>query len=876
MNAARDILIRIGRARGGSASDRDLGLSRGPGALVVGVSRALVVVLVVASVLFAVVAVAEAAPRDYLGQLTEADGSALVSPYGVAVDSSDSVWVSDTGTSLVSRFDWAGGGGFLAQGDGSGAWSGSPYIEGLAYGETAGLAYVADSNLDDVWGLNPDGSFAGVQLSSGLGGGCCLIRVAVDNSGGPNDGDLYVTPFNPSGGAPAVVRVDASGAPSAFSASESYVTDNALTGAPDHAFSSPNAVAVDGDGDIYVADSNLAVVDRFDSSGTFVRSYASADFTAIRAVAVDPTNGNVLVGDSGTGAVHEFAPDGTELAGISGASTPAGSMRPEGIAVDSTGTVYVADAANGAVEIFAPAAPAALITYAAPSEVTQTSVTLNASVDPAGTGDITGCEFQYGTGEAYGESVACDQAPPFTSPTEVSGAIAGLVPGTNYHYRLRVTNADGPVNGPDRTFRAPTPPTVDGSPPFVPRVSATGATLSATVDPQGTETAYRFEYGTDTSYGQSTPTASAGQGLGDTPVTADVGGLEPATVYHFRVIANNGTGGDIVGADQTFVTAPAAAAGAIDVGTKTATLTGTVNSRGVDGATYHFEYGATTAYDQSTPEADVSAGSEDQQVDVAVSGLAPATTYHVRVVATIEGQTVVGAGGTFTTLPAPAVALGAVTDIGARSAVLHASTDTHGLGGSYRFTVLGIDNPHTATTAAAAVPADGQLTAAITGLSPGGRYEVVLTVTAAGASTESRASFATPGLAPFVSPLRPFEDLDPYSCAALANCAGPATANRFVIRSARVRNARRSVTLTLTVSKPGVIRVKHRYLKPVRKTIRAGTTTLKLTLSRAGRKALRNSPTRRLRLGYAVRYTTPGESSQTVKRTLTFTRKASR
>ncbi|HLF15358.1 MAG TPA: T9SS type A sorting domain-containing protein [Bacteroidota bacterium] len=81
-------------------------------------------------------------------------------------------------------------------------------------------------------------------------------------------------------------------------------------------------------------------------------------------------------------------------------------------------------------------------------------------------------------------------------------------------------------------------------------VSQTGATLSGSLNPNGIETTYWFEYGTTTAYGNSTSAQSAGNGTGVVTVTQSAGGLSPGTSYHCRIVAENGngirTGPDIV------------------------------------------------------------------------------------------------------------------------------------------------------------------------------------------------------------------------------------------------------------------------------------------------------------------------------------------
>ncbi len=87
-------------------------------------------------------------------------------------------------------------------------------------------------------------------------------------------------------------------------------------------------------------------------------------------------------------------------------------------------------------------------------------------------------------------------------------------------------------------------------------VTGTAATLQGTVDPQGNETTYRFEYGTGTSYGQSAPApeASAGSSRTQQQVSQGVAGLEPDTTYHYRIAARN-SDGTSYGADSAFTTA---------------------------------------------------------------------------------------------------------------------------------------------------------------------------------------------------------------------------------------------------------------------------------------------------------------------------------
>ena len=67
---------------------------------------------------------------------------------------------------------------------------------------------------------------------------------------------------------------------------------------------------------------------------------------------------------------------------------------------------------------------------------------------------------------------------------------------------------------------------------------------------------YRFEYGTSAEYGSQTADAPLAASLSPTSVSTPVGGLQPDTLYHYRLMATNDSD-TTVGADATFTTAPA-------------------------------------------------------------------------------------------------------------------------------------------------------------------------------------------------------------------------------------------------------------------------------------------------------------------------------
>jgi alpha-tubulin suppressor-like RCC1 family protein len=124
------------------------------------------------------------------------------------------------------------------------------------------------------------------------------------------------------------------------------------------------------------------------------------------------------------------------------------------------------------------------------------------------------------------------------------------------------------------------------APPLVIGTSASAvaegdATLQASIDPQGQETTYHFEYGTSTSYGTSVPIpdASAGSGKAAVAVSQTISGLEGDTTYHYRVVATD-VAGSSYAQDAKFSTAPPSVtavtpAGGRADGLESVTITGT-------------------------------------------------------------------------------------------------------------------------------------------------------------------------------------------------------------------------------------------------------------------------------------------------------------
>ena len=187
-------------------------------------------------------------------------------------------------------------------------------------------------------------------------------------------------------------------------------------------------------------------------------------------------------------------------------------------------------------------------------------------------------------------------------------------------------------------------------------IKGTSAILKGRVNAHGAKTIYVFQWGLTASYGSH----SAGKSIDGTKNVAihtTAQGLLPGTVYHFRLVALNKSGGT-VGTDHTFRTAgnppPSAATGpATAIRTTSATVTGVVNPHGA-ATIWAVQYGLTNGYGVQTFPHTIPAGNAPVIVSQPLAGLAPGTVFHYRIVALHNGSvTQGGPDGSFMTLPSP-------------------------------------------------------------------------------------------------------------------------------------------------------------------------------------------------------------------------------
>jgi sugar lactone lactonase YvrE len=350
----------------------------------------------------------------------------FIAPRGVAVDPNGNIVVTDYAAKLLRQVTPAGvvttlAGAYEASGTVEGKGTNARFSDpsGVAFG-AAGTLYITDDVDDVILRMTPSGditTFAGSAPKFGVADGTGTAArfslpgaIAADadgntyvldhtnvlkritpagvvtsiaglaNASGAQDGTGSAARFNyPLGIAvdrrdgsvivadtmnDTIRRVTSQGivttvAGKAGIAGGSNGTGTAAT------FSGPRGVAVDGSGNVYVADSNNSVIRKITPDGV-VSTFAanpghSPTIQFPTAVAVD-TAGNVYVNDN-RNLIRKVTPDGTinnfvgnsGLTNADGVGTAAGFNYPGSIALDRDGNLWVADVANQLIRRVTPA-----------------------------------------------------------------------------------------------------------------------------------------------------------------------------------------------------------------------------------------------------------------------------------------------------------------------------------------------------------------------------------------------------------------------------------------------------------------------------------------------------------------------------------------
>ncbi|HEY1738698.1 MAG TPA: fibronectin type III domain-containing protein [Acidimicrobiia bacterium] len=234
--------------------------------------------------------------------------------------------------------------------------------------DSSGNIYIADTNNNRIRKVTPAGvvtTLAGNGTAGYVNGSGSSAEfnapngIAIDSSG-----NVYVGDTNNND----IRKVTSSGTTSLFAGSSSQTAGS--TDGSNATFNQPNGLAFDASGNLYVADANNNKIRKITSGGTtstfagsgtagYVNATGtSAQFNGPQGVAID-SSGNVYVADTNNNRVRKITSAGvvTLAAGsgtvgtADGLSAAAQLNQPKGVAVDPGGTLYIADSANSLIRM---------------------------------------------------------------------------------------------------------------------------------------------------------------------------------------------------------------------------------------------------------------------------------------------------------------------------------------------------------------------------------------------------------------------------------------------------------------------------------------------------------------------------------------------
>ncbi len=305
----------------------------------------------------------------------------FLGPRGIAIDSTDNLYVSDTFNHTIRKITpagvvttLAGTAGMMGSADGTEAAARFNLPRGIAT-DSVGNIYVSDTGNRTIRKITPVGvvsTFAGTPLLSGsidgtgaAAGFFAPLGLTIDSTG-----NTYVTDgFTIRMITPAGVVTTLAG-----SANSDGSTDG--TGAAAR-FTFPAGIAADSSGNLYVADTFNSIIRKVTLAG-IVTTFAGEDnligrvdgtgsaarFTFPRGLTADSA-GNVYVADTSNHTIRKITPAGavTTFAGspsvigdyVDDTGAAARFNSPTGVATDSIGNIYVADTGNNAIRKITPA-----------------------------------------------------------------------------------------------------------------------------------------------------------------------------------------------------------------------------------------------------------------------------------------------------------------------------------------------------------------------------------------------------------------------------------------------------------------------------------------------------------------------------------------
>ena len=420
---------------------------------------------------------------------------------------------------------------------------------------------------------------------------------------------------------------------------------------------------------------------------------------------------------------------------------------------------------NGAINSFNTTGGATLsVSTGAESQIGATSATIIGYLDSMGGYNSANVWFEWGKTKSYGQTTTFQT---MYSPGAFSFPLQGLSQGTTYHFRaLAVPSAAGgvTVHGVDSIFTTTSAPVIQVTTSAPSNITANSASFNGLLTTAGSgNVSVWFEYGTDTSLGNSTPQQTLNS---PAAFRYSITNLRSGFTYYYRAAAfSNGT--NVYGQYSSFrvgSVSPVAIStnSASAVSGTSAVLNAYLNSLGtLNSVQVWFNWGSNPDYGKITEYQTITSPTN---ISAPIGGLTPGVDYYFQVVAQApDGSKTYGQQGVFTTIANHNIGISALpaTSVTPSSAILNGNLGNLGTSPTVQvWFEYGTTAQYGNSTELQLLNSPGGFSAAVTGLAPGRTYyyrAVALSPTGGSQSINSPAtSFltsGTPGPGPTPSPV---------------------------------------------------------------------------------------------------------------------------
>ncbi|QHV99013.1 putative Ig domain-containing protein [Spirosoma endbachense] len=321
------------------------------------------------------------------------------SPDRIVIDGSGNLYVSDKSNNRVQKFAPGSTIGVTVAG-GNGSGNGTTQLDqprGIAI-DGAGNLYVADRNNHRIQKFPPNSTSAtsGITVAGGNGNGSAANQLTtpldVFIAGSENlyvvdNGNVRVQKFPPNS--------------TSATSGTTVAGGNGGGSAPNQLFG-PAGLAFDGSGNLYVVSTSNQRIQKFPPNSTSATAStlvvggngpgdAPTQLFNPQAIVVDGS-GNLYVADANNHRIQKFPPNSTSAtAGITvagengGGSAPNQFIGPSGLAFDGSGNLYVVDSSNDRVQRFTPGIPTDITTQPPAGQSVCAGQTVTAAVSVSGT-----------------------------------------------------------------------------------------------------------------------------------------------------------------------------------------------------------------------------------------------------------------------------------------------------------------------------------------------------------------------------------------------------------------------------------------------------------------------------------------------------------